>query len=62
MPSNEFAHLHGRLEISEFLGAMRRGINMVVYSSTELGDERTDTYSLLGFTAAMNRAIAECGG
>lgn len=41
---------------------MRRGINMAVISVDPSGETRTDRYSLLGFTAALNRAIAECGG
>lgn len=60
VPDDAFAVLHGRQEISDFLAALRRGINMIVVSVDDNGVDRTDTYSLLGFTAAMNRTVSEC--
>lgn len=45
----------------EITRAMRGGLRMIVGSLTADGVDRLDSFSLLGFTAALNRAIAECG-
>lgn len=62
VPDGSIAVLHGRQEIAEFVAAMRRGVSMQVISVDPDGVDRTDSYSLLGFTAAINRATEECGG
>ena len=34
---------------------------MIVKGTSSRGTDTTDTYSLLGITAALNRAAQECG-
>jgi hypothetical protein len=41
--------------------AIRRGITMVVRGRSQRGTDTTDTYSLRGATAALQRAGTECG-
>lgn len=55
------AVLYGRAEQADLAAAMRRGIQLEALSVTANGAERTDVFSLLGYTAAVNRARAECG-
>ena len=40
--------------------AMRAGVNMVVEGTSSRGTETTDTYSLMGFTAAMGEIDDAC--
>ena len=40
--------------------AMRRGTTMVVRGRSQRGTDTTDTYSLFGVTAALDRAAQEC--
>ncbi len=42
------------------LDAMRRGNTMVITARSSRGTQSTDSYSLLGFTAAMERIDKEC--
>lgn len=41
--------------------AMRKGSEMVVVGTSARGTETTDTYSLLGFTAAFSKVNEACG-
>ena len=41
--------------------AMRRGVSMVVHGRSARGTDTTDTYSLRGISAALDRAAQECG-
>ncbi len=45
---------------SKMIEAMRRGANMIVTGRSASGTISTDTYSLLGFTAALQRINKEC--
>lgn len=44
----------------ELVVAMQRGIEMVVRGRSQRGTDTTDTYSLRGVTAALNRSAQEC--
>lgn len=44
----------------QVVGAMRRGANAVVTGVSSRGTTTTDTFSLLGFTAALDEARALC--
>lgn len=43
-----------------FVQAMRAGSSMVVRATSQRGTNTVDTYSLLGVTAALNRAAQDC--
>lgn len=43
-----------------FVGAMRAGATLVVRATSQRGTNTVDTYSLVGVTAALNRAAEEC--
>ncbi len=45
---------------AELMVAMRRGITMVVRGRSARGTDTTDTYSLRGISAALDRAAQEC--
>jgi len=45
---------------SQLIVAMRRGIDMVVRGRSARGTDTTDTYSLRGISAALDRAAQEC--
>ena len=47
-------------EENRLLDAMRRGKDVVVKSSSVRGNVTTDTYSLSGISAAVDRATQEC--
>lgn len=47
-------------EEKDLVGAMRRGSSMVVKGVSTRGTETTDTYSLSGVTAALERAAEAC--
>lgn len=47
---------------NELVVAMQRGLEMVVRGRSARGTDTTDTYSLRGVTAAINRAQQECPG
>ncbi len=42
------------------IAAMRRGVTMTVSGRSQRGTETTDTYSLRGITAALDRTAQEC--
>jgi hypothetical protein len=46
---------------SQLVRAMRAGSQMVVRGTSTRGTETTDTYSLIGFTAAHNAITSACG-
>ena len=48
-------------EDDRIITAMRRGAEAVVTASSRRGTEVADTFSLLGFTAAVEDAEARCG-
>ena len=45
---------------NKLVRAMKGGLNMVVTGRSTRGTKTTDTYSLLGFTAAMNAIDKAC--
>lgn len=46
---------------AELVAAMKAGARMVVKATSNRGTLTTDTYSLSGVTAALNKIDAECG-
>lgn len=44
----------------KIVDAMRRGTNAILVGTSTRGTQTTDTFSLLGFTAALNEARALC--
>lgn len=54
------AWMNTREEEKELVDAMRRGSSMVVKGISTRGTETTDTYSLAGVTAALQRAAQAC--
>ncbi len=46
---------------AQLIVAMRRGIDMTVRGRSARGTDTTDTYSLRGISAALDRAAQECG-
>jgi hypothetical protein len=45
---------------AQLIVAMRRGVSMVVRGRSARGTDTTDTYSLRGISAALDRAAQEC--
>lgn len=43
-----------------FVQAMKAGARLVVRATSQRGTDTVDTYSLVGVTAALNRAVEEC--
>lgn len=43
-----------------FVTAMKAGAQLVVRATSQRGTDTVDTYSLVGVTAALNRAAQEC--
>ena len=58
--NGEGAWLPSRVEDDLLVAAMRRGTEMVVRGRSARGTNTTDTYSLRGITAALERAAREC--
>lgn len=56
----EGAWLPSRVEDDLLVAAMRRGTEMVVRGRSARGANTTDTYSLRGISAALERAAQEC--
>ncbi len=56
---NERAWSDGQND-QQLVGAMRSGANMTVKSTSGRGNVTTDTYSLSGITAALERINREC--
>jgi len=44
----------------KLVGSMKAGSEMIVYGLSSRGTKTTDTYSLLGITAALNQIDQEC--
>ena len=55
------AWLRTAAEDGAMVAAMKAGNTMVVRGTSSRGTLTTDTYSLTGFTAAMNAVTKECG-
>ena len=47
---------------AKFVAAMKRGANAVVTGRSGRGTQTQDTFSLLGFTAAVDEAANRCAG
>lgn len=59
---DEGAWLPSAVEDDLLAAAMRGGREMVVRGRSARGNDTTDTYSLIGVSAALDRAAAECAG
>lgn len=57
---NDSAWVANAAEEQRLVGAMRAGIEMVVKGTSTRGTDTTDTYSLSGVTAALDRIAKEC--
>lgn len=57
---DRYGELLGRVQLADFAAEMRRGYRMNVLAVNRDGDEIVHTFSMLGVTAALNRARAEC--
>ena len=58
----EWAWPASKADDSKILTAMKRGATAVITGVSSRGTTTKDTFSLLGFTAAMEEAEARCGG
>lgn len=58
--SEEGAWLQSEVEDNLLAAAMRRGREMVVRGRSARGTDTTDTYSLAGVSAALDRMATEC--
>ncbi|HEY1942182.1 MAG TPA: hypothetical protein VGH40_08675 [Roseiarcus sp.] len=47
---------------SELIAEMRKGSKLVIKASSKKGNVTTDTYSLSGFSQAIDRALKDCPG
>ena len=47
---------------SELIAEMRKGAKLVIKASSKKGNVTTDTYSLSGFSQAIDRALKDCPG
>jgi Invasion associated locus B (IalB) protein len=47
---------------SELIAEMRKGAKLVVKAGSKKGNVTTDTYSLAGFSQAIDRALKDCPG
>ena len=59
---NDGAWLRDLGQETDLVVAIQRGLEMVIRGRSERGTDTTDTYSLRGATAAINRAQQECPG
>lgn len=57
---NDSAWVANAAEEQRLVGAMRAGIDMSVKGTSTRGTNTTDTYSLSGVTAALERIAKEC--
>lgn len=57
----EYAWTYEAADDRKLVAAMRAGSTMVVKGTSSRGTLTTDTYSLKGFTAALNAINASCG-
>ena len=58
----EWAWPAGPSDDAKFIAAMKRGANAVVTGVSGRGTQTKDTFSLLGFTAALEDAEKRCAG
>lgn len=56
----EKAWVENAAEEPNFVAAMRAGSSMVISGTSQRGTDTTDTYSLSGVTAALDRVAQEC--
>jgi hypothetical protein len=59
---NDGAWLSNLDQENDLVVAIQRGLSMVVRGRSQRGTDTTDTYSLHGATAALNRVGQECPG
>jgi len=57
----ENAWLEGPAQDAEAVSAFRKGVNTIVEGTSSRGTTTVDTFSLLGFTAALDSAQSRCG-
>ncbi len=57
---NDGAWLAKTADDARLVEAMRKGSNLVVKGTSKRGTDTTDTYSLAGFAAALERMAQEC--
>lgn len=57
---NDGAWVQDASDESSLLGSMRRGRDMIVKGTSQRGTLTTDTYSLMGVSAALDRIEQEC--
>ena len=62
LPDATNAFVNDPAEERALIAAMRQGVQLVLTGRTPGGTTRTDVFSLLGFTAALQRAQTGCGG
>lgn len=62
LSQNDGAWIKNAKEEPDLVNAMRHGADMVVKATSSHGTHTTDTYSLMGVSAALSRANKECGG
>lgn len=55
------AWIRDQSEQDRLVESMRRGLDMIVKGTSRRGTQTTDTYSLLGVTAALNELSKVCG-
>ena len=60
--SNETAWPATAEDDARFVAAMKRGANAVLTARSGRGTQTQDTFSLLGFTAAVDEAARRCAG
>ncbi|MGC9370682.1 MAG: invasion associated locus B family protein [Paracoccaceae bacterium] len=58
----EWAWPASKSDDAKIVTAMKRGVDAVLTARSTRGTKTQDTFSLLGFTAAMEEAEARCGG
>ena len=58
----EFAWPASAEDDAKFVEAMKRGADAVVTGRSGRGTQTQDTFSLLGFTAAVDEAASQCAG
>ncbi len=58
----EFAWPASAEDDAKFVAAMKRGADAVVTGRSGRGTQTQDTFSLLGFTAAVDEAASQCAG
>ncbi|PRY77333.1 hypothetical protein CLV80_106178 [Yoonia maritima] len=58
----EFAWPASAEDDAKFVAAMKRGADAVVTGRSGRGTQTQDTFSLLGFTAAVEEAASQCAG